>query len=57
MDEFIDWYCSDRGSRSIVVWFFGYWMQLETQPLAPETINFRLAAAGGWSTKQPTLDC
>jgi integrase len=44
MDEFIDWYCSEPRlalNRGVVL---GYRMQLESQQLAPATINVRLAA-------------
>jgi integrase len=44
MDEFIDWYCSEPRlalNRGVVL---RYRMQLETQLLAPATINVRLAA-------------
>ena len=44
MDEFIDWYCSEPRlalNRDVVL---RYRMQLETQQLAPATINVRLAA-------------
>ena len=44
MDEFIDWYCSEPRlalNRGVVL---RYRMQLETQQLAPSTINVRLAA-------------
>ena len=45
MDEFIDWYCSEPRlalNRGVVL---RYGMQLETQQLAPATVNVRLAAA------------
>jgi integrase len=44
MEEFIDWYCSEPRlalNRGVVL---RYRMQLETQQLAPATINVRLAA-------------
>jgi integrase len=44
MDEFIDCYCSEQRlglNRGVVL---GYRMQLESQRLAPATINVRLAA-------------
>src|ERR1700692_4971363 len=44
MEEFIDWYCSEPRlalNRAVVL---RYRMQLETQQLAPATINVRLAA-------------
>ena len=44
MDEFIDWYCSEPRlavNRGVVL---RYRTQLETQQLAPATINVRLAA-------------
>jgi integrase len=44
MDEFIDWYCSEPRlalNRGVVL---RYRMQLESQRLAPATINVRLAA-------------
>jgi integrase len=44
MDEFIDWYCSEPRlalNRGVVL---RYRMELETQLLAPATINVRLAA-------------
>jgi hypothetical protein len=44
MDEFIDWYCSEPRlalNRGVIL---RYRMQLETQQLAPATINVRLAA-------------
>lgn len=44
MDELIDWYCSEPRlalNRGVVL---RYRMQLETQQLAPATINVRLAA-------------
>lgn len=44
MSEFIDWYCSEPRlalNRGVVL---RYRMQLETQQLAPATINVRLAA-------------
>jgi hypothetical protein len=44
MDEFIDWYCSEPRlalNRGVVL---GYRTQLESQQLAPATINVRLAA-------------
>jgi hypothetical protein len=44
MDEFIDWYCSEPRlalNRGVVP---RYRMQLESQQLAPATINVRLAA-------------
>jgi integrase len=44
VDEFIDWYCSEPRfalNRGVVL---RYRMQLETQLLAPATINVRLAA-------------
>jgi hypothetical protein len=44
MDEFIDWYCSEPRlalNRGVVL---RYRMELETQLLAPATINVQLAA-------------
>jgi hypothetical protein len=44
MDEFIDWYCSEPRlalNRGVVL---RYRMRLETQKLAPATINVRLTA-------------
>src|ERR1700689_3931253 len=44
MEEFIDWYCSEPRlalNRGVVL---RYRMQLETQKLAPATVNVRLAA-------------
>jgi hypothetical protein len=44
MDEFIDWYCSEPRlalNRGVVL---GNRTQLESQQLAPATINVRLAA-------------
>ncbi len=44
MEEFIDWYCSEPRlalNRGVVL---RYRLQLETQQLAPATINVRLAA-------------
>jgi hypothetical protein len=66
MDEFIDWYCSEPRlalNRGVVL---RYRMQLETQLLAPATINVRLAAvrrlayeAGeeGISHQEPVFAC
>jgi len=53
IDEFIGWYCSEPRlalNRGVVL---RYRMQLETQQLAPATINVRLAAV----RRQPIPDC
>src|ERR1039457_4346992 len=44
MDEFIDWYCSEPRLALNRGGVLRYRMQLESQQLAPATINVRLAA-------------
>lgn len=44
MDEFIDWYCSEPRLALNRIVVLRYRMHLESIPLAPATINLRLAA-------------
>jgi len=44
MDEFVTWYCSEPRLALNRIVVLGYRMHLENIPLAPATINLRLAA-------------
>ena len=44
MDEFVTWYCSEPRLALNRIVALGYRMHLENIPLAPATINLRLAA-------------